>query len=300
MKDLEFVPIIPVNFSKYKAFWDVTPIHTSDYTLLNIWAWSEFYGLDWAFTNELCWIRQTRQQQRVSEPCFWAPIGNWLSVDWKHIPLLDKGMTMYRVPEQLCSILTAVFPNRVHIEETPEQWDYVYSVEELLSLKGRKFDSKRNHLNAYKKQYGEDYRDITVAVIPELINLTIEWCKWKDCSQSLSLKAESNIICTILDNWELFPDIKGGMLYNNSDVLAFSIGEVLDKETMVVHIEKGMHDIRGVYQAINNCFIKYECKGFTYVNREQDLGNEGLRKAKQSYHPISQLKKNKVIIYPQV
>lgn len=298
MNKEQFASIHPSEFDRYTSYWEHTPHHSSDYTLTNQWFWREFYGLQWNFNGGLCWIRQTRQIDGSDYYMYWAPIGDWYAVDWYIIPEFDSGLVMSRVPEELCILLQDIFPDRIHIEETPGQWEYIYATEELSSLSGRRFDSKRNHLKKFFKLYGEDYRAIGDENIQALIELQIDWCKWRECDKSPSLKAEGNIICDVLMSWGMFPSLLGGTLYNNNELLAFSLGEVLDDQTIVVHFEKGRPGIRGVYQAINNCFVRYECKNYEFVNREQDLGEEGLRKAKQSYHPIKFLKKNRVTISP--
>lgn len=298
MSGIAFSSVHPSMFDSYNLLWEVTPQHSSDYTLTNIWGWKDFYGLEWNFESGLCWICQTRQFDG-SDYIFWAPIGDWSAIDWVNLPMFNNGLTMQRVPESLCSLLQEILPNRIKIEETPEQWEYIYLTEELATLSGRRFDSKRNHLNTFLREYGEDYRPIGDSNLLELIEFQKEWCKWRGCKDSPALAAEGEILCDIFKSWGLFPNLIGGMLYSHSEIVAFSIGEVLDENTVVVHFEKGKPGIRGVYQAINNCFVRYECKDFEFVNREQDLGEKGLRKAKESYHPIKFLKKNRVTILPQ-
>ena len=111
-----------------------------------------------------------------------------------------------------------------------------------------------------------------------------------------TLLAESDVVCSVLRNWDALPGLIGGALYAGEKMAAFAVGEPLDDQTIVVHFEKGRPEYRGVYQAINFCFAKYAAKNFVFINREQDADEEGLRQAKESYMPSGYLKKNTVRI----
>ena len=109
-------------------------------------------------------------------------------------------------------------------------------------------------------------------------------------------QAESDVVCSVLRNWDALPGLIGGALYAGEEMAAFAVGEPLDDQTIVVHFEKGRPEYRGVYQAINFCFAKYAAKNFVFINREQDADEEGLRQAKESYMPSGYLKKNTIRI----
>ena len=182
------------------------------------------------------------------------------------------------------------------IEETPGQWEYLYTQEALSTLAGNKLHKKKNHVNGYMKAYGEDYRTLNGEIMPQVLALQDDWCKWRECEKSASLLAESDVVCSVLRNWDALPGLIGGALYAGEEMAAFAVGEPLDDQTIVVHFEKGRPGYRGVYQAINFCFAKYAAKNFVFINREQDADEEGLRQAKESYMPSGYLKKNTIRI----
>ena len=184
----------------------------------------------------------------------------------------------------------------VTIEETPGQWEYLYTQEALSTLAGNKLHKKKNHVNGYMKAYGEDYRTLNGEIMPQVLALQDDWCKWRECEKSASLLAESDVVCSVLRNWDALPGLIGGALYAGEEMAAFAVGEPLDDQTIVVHFEKGRPGYRGVYQAINFCFAKYAAKNFVFINREQDADEEGLRQAKESYMPSGYLKKNTIRI----
>ena len=117
-----------------------------------------------------------------------------------------------------------------------------------------------------------------------------EWCKLYGCGKNPSLKEES---CAVSDAFCYFEELglSGGMLSAGGAVVAFSIGDRLNKDTFLVHIEKAFPDIQGAYPMINKQFVIHNCENYRYVNREEDLGEEGLRKAKLSYQPYEILQK---------
>ena len=125
-----------------------------------------------------------------------------------------------------------------------------------------------------------------------------DWCTWRDCESSEALSAENRAISKILDNWQTIYGLTGGALLVGQEMVAYTIAEQLSKNTIVIHFEKGNPDYKGAYQAINQMFLEHNGQQFDFVNREQDLGNEGLRKSKLSYHPVDFVKKYRVFLKP--
>ena len=117
------------------------------------------------------------------------------------------------------------------------------------------------------------------------------WCTWRDCASQAALDSENQAISKVLNNWQQFHRLMGGAIMVETDMVAYTVAERLSADTLVIHFEKGNHDFKGIYQAINQMFLENAGQGFRMVNREQDLDSEGLRKAKLSYNPLGFLKK---------
>ena len=162
--------------------------------------------------------------------------------------------------------------------------DYVYSAQDLINLAGRKYHKKKNHLNRFLKDYQFEYRDLDMELVECFLVLQEEWCKMKECIESPELHSEDYAIHTALTSFEEL-DYKGGAIQIGSKIEAFSLGEKLNDNTAVIHIEKANPEIPGLYTAMNHSFCSSAWPDMKYINREQDLGIEGLRKAKESYHP---------------
>jgi len=179
--------------------------------------------------------------------------------------------------------------------ENRDRFDYLYSISELIELKGRKYHKKKNHLNRFKELYSFTYEPITQENIKELKNVWKEWFAKTEESASEGLKMENLGLLDVFRNY-LFLSIKGAIIRVNGKIIAFSLGESLNDETVVIHTEKADINYHGAYQIINQQFLEKEWSCFRYANREEDLGIEGLRKAKLSYNPVLLAKKFETVV----
>jgi hypothetical protein len=262
----------------------------SDYSFMNLWGWAEEYGLTWAWEDDLVWIRQERP-----EPLFWAPVGDWERVQWG-TRLTRAGQTFTRVPGKLAEIWEQQLGDRIKVVEERDNWDYIYSVEELVLLKGNRFHKKKNLLNQFLKKNEFSYEPFGPGMFESAAAMQEDWCSWKDCESSDILAAENRAIMKVLGEWDRFENVLGGAIFVDRIIVAYTVGEILTNDTVLIHFEKGCPAYKGVYQAINQMFLADLPDSFTWVNREQDLGEEGLRKAKLSYHPTHFLKKYRVTL----
>jgi len=172
--------------------------------------------------------------------------------------------------------------------------DYIYNYEDLATLKGKKFHSKRNFINRFRLNQDRHYEPISPQNIDECIEMNEQWLKESDCCDG-DLESENCAVRNGLNNFfEL--DFIGGLLRVNGKVIAFTFGEPATKDTFVVHAEKAFTSVQGSYPAINNEFVLNELGGYDYINREEDMGLENLRKAKLSYNPAFMEEKYKAVI----
>ncbi len=287
MAALKFSPISRERQDEYLQILAQTPQVASDYSFVNIWAWAEEYDLTWAWQDGLVWIRQQKPY-----PAYWALVGDWLEVDWQEcLANLDERLPFIRIPEVLADLWLAQSGDLVHGEEAREHWDYIYETKKLIDLSGNRLHKKRNLLYQFKRKNDWHYKTIDKSFIDQALLMQLNWCNWRNCEASAGLAAEDRVIQKVLHSYATLPNLLGGALVvNEFDMVAFTVAEVLLPDTLVIHFEKGMGGYKGVYQAINQMFLENN-PDFAMVNREQDLGNEGLREAKMSYKPIMFLKK---------
>ncbi len=264
------------------------PLPASDYSFINLWGWGPGYGLSWAFDDNLVWIRQS-----IPRLCYWAPVGDWQSVDWpsRLEALPDPSPGLVRVPEPLAAVWKARFQERIVIDEARDDWDYLYEVPELVELKGNRFHKKKNLLNQFLKKYDHVYQSFGPEMIEQALAMQADWCTWRDCENSKTLAAENLAIDRVLQHWDQLENITGGAIVSEGNLVAYTVAETFGEDTLLIHFEKANPDYRGAYQAINQMFLKTAGSGRRLVNREQDLGDQGLRKAKLSYNPSDFIRK---------
>jgi hypothetical protein len=284
----------PVSLDKQKDYLERLarcPQVASDYSFLNLWAWAGEYGLLWAWDEKMVWIRQTRPREAL-----WAPVGPWEAVSWEsYLPSILSGQEAFiRVPEQLAAIWQSRFRDRAVVEPERGHWDYLYAVSDLVDLPGNRFHNKKNLLNQFIKAYDFKYVEFGPKLIEQAMAMQEDWCTWRDCESSDLLSAENRAILRVLNHWDAFERIMGGALFVENIIVAYTLAEPLSAESLVIHFEKGCPAYKGVYQAMNQMFLARSADGYRWVNREQDLDSDGLRKAKLSYNPVDFLRKSKV------
>jgi len=262
-----------------------SPPQISEYTFTNLFIWHYYYHLSWCFWDECISILT---QPEKSQPFFLPPIckDNFRERTFEFLQHLKKqGITplMHRVPENL---VNQYIKNHSHFEITLDRdnCDYVHLTQDLIKLEGNKFHGKRNHINKFKKSHTYIYKSLTPDLVSDCLEMEAEWCNLKHCEMFSSLLGEERAIYEALINIEKL-NFKGGVILIDGKVEAFALGEQLNPHTAVIHIEKANPTFDGLYQLINQEFCTQEWKTVSYINREQDLGEEGLRKAKLSYHP---------------
>ena len=174
--------------------------------------------------------------------------------------------------------------------ETFEFWsdrdsaDYIYLSQDLIQLAGRKFHSKRNHLSKFARMYDFTYEEVTAQNLGECEKIAREWCSQNGNCGENGLDKET---CALKKSFTFFDALKfsGGLIRIDGKPVAFTIGEEINERAFLLHFEKALSGYDGLYAAINHEFACHSLENYEYVNREEDMGLEGLRKAKLSYYP---------------
>lgn len=279
-------------------FKNVQP-RNSECTFTNLFIWRDCYEVQWTIVDGLLLIKPGQ----ADESWILQPYGNYDSCDLHSIfAQLDvffseQGLplVMRAVTEPFAQLLETRCPGMFYLEEERDLADYLYLGEDLRELKGRKYHGKRNHLSNFRKNNPDYlYETMTEAMIDEIWEYLEHWCRQKACSGFLDsgLHCEQKAIREALDYYNEL-NYKGAVIRLDGKIAAFTIGELLNDDTVVVHVEKADGSIAGLYGAINQEFLLHEWPDVQYVNREEDTGAEGLRKAKLSYHPVELVKKYK-------
>lgn len=168
--------------------------------------------------------------------------------------------------------------------------DYIYSRESLATLQGKKLQPKRNHINRFKNMYSYEYLPLSPDLVPECLALERKWFRANTEHEQRALLAEKESMTYALKHLDRL-DITGGVLCVEGNIAAFTFGAPVNQTTFDVCVEKADVSIEGAYTMINNEFVKHLPEQYVYINREEDLGIEGLRAAKISYQPVCILEK---------
>ncbi|MBE7027840.1 MAG: DUF2156 domain-containing protein [Ruminococcaceae bacterium] len=189
--------------------------------------------------------------------------------------------------------LKSLFPNKFEYIPDRNAFDYIYETKKLIDLSGKELHSKRNHYNYFKKTYNYKYYKMTQDDTKECKALFDKWIEGKERTRWLEVSREATF--KALDNLDEL-GLTGGMIKVGREICAFSLGEAVSSDTALIHFEVALSSLRGAFNAINCEFCANEWKNFTYVNREEDMGIENLRKTKEAYRPVFLLEKINAVL----
>lgn len=259
---------------------------TSELTFTNLFIWRNYFGWEWSLLDGRLVIIATPE---TGDGFALPPIGDAPRIDVTRAVLDYLGRRRHvdapavqRADRRLADELAGA--DGFIVEETRDHFDYIYKAQDLIELAGRKYHAKRNYINRFRAEYEFTYGPLADAHVDACHALADEWCRARNCCDDLGLLGEHNAVREALTHHAQL-GLSGGVIMIDAKVRAFTLGEALNDDTAVIHVEKADPEIRGLYAMINREFCEHALSGFAYVNREQDLGDEGLRKAKESYFP---------------
>lgn len=266
------------------VLWKYQPV-TSELTFTNLFIWRTHYGIVLSlYQNWLLIVFTKPSSDAVGLPPIGPPSRQSAArvlLDW----LKGKGQDesyLERVDRKLVSELAGA--NDFLIEPIRNDYDYVYRSRDLIDLVGRRYHAKRNFINTFLNKHQFDYEELTADNVADCLEMAARWCQQRRCNEDLSLSSEWEAVNEALRNFGVL-GIQGGIIRLYGRVEAFALGELLNSQTVVVHVEKANPEIRGLYSVINQQFVEHNAQQLPFVNREQDLGEAQLRQAKMSYHP---------------
>lgn len=261
------------------------PCRSLEYNFTTLFLWQDIFDMEFKIENDILFIRHGKDKKSYLFPCGTGDIDSAVS------DLLKEDARFYSLSEDEVRYLEKKVPGRFSFNEHRNDGDYVYLRESLATLKGKKLSSKRNHINRFTSENPDwVYEEITTDNIPEVSKMHDEWCELVDNGSKLGLSDETKVVKKALEYYNEL-ELSGGLIRANGKVVAFSLGDRLNDKTFLVHIEKAFAHITGAYQIINREFVIHNCMDFEFINREDDTGDESLRKAKLSYKPYEIVKK---------
>lgn len=262
------------------------------------------YSCENAFVNLLIWQKAYSNCFKIYDDCFLLysksekgslyrlPFCEDFVAGFNKIIQLNGNVlpNLWATDGRKFEIFKELYGDKYVIEEIRDAFDYLYKVEDLANLSGKKYHSKRNHISAFSKKHSWQYKSIYGDLIPDVLKCADKWYNENSEKFDKYMSVEREGIKVLLENKERL-DVKGGAILVNDEVVAFTLASKINDETVDIHIEKALKDFSEAYTVINREFAKNELSEFVYINREDDMGLEGLRKAKLSYKPYTLIKK---------
>ncbi len=259
-----------------------------DFCFTNLYSWNVKFKTVFAIIHRTIFLRF---QDSDGQLYYMMPIGKMPLKESFSLIMQDAAdnkipFQMKGISVRMWEIIQQEMPGMFRYLPDKNNDEYIYLSEKLITLSGKKLQAKRNHINRFKAD-NPDWEYFPLTSKAELDECSMMLDEWEEVTISkIDFSKRFDYIATkiMLENFE-YLQLRGGAIRVNGRIVAFSIGEPLTADSFVVHVEKAFGDMNGAYTIINQQFIEHEASEFTYINREEDMGIDNLRKAKMSYYP---------------
>lgn len=288
--------VVPEDYEKLKGYFKLRKPVTCENVITDSYIWKNYYNTKY-YINEygLVWIYRIKNQVFSSVPLCTDEnmVASFYEMKEYFNSVLGVKLKLYLVDEHTKNILN-LSKDKFLVEEERDYFDYLYNAKELMALSGKKYHKKKNHVNGFLKEYENRYR-VKIADKSDVESIKEFLIKWHNKRNIIDEYNRDDYelkgIFYVLEHCDMLK-YKMMLVYVDDVIEGFTLGTYLREEkTAYIHVEKANPDIRGLYAFINREFLKNCFNEAEYVNREDDMGLEGLRKAKLSYNPIELIKK---------
>lgn len=272
-----------------------------DLSFANLYSWWFFYETEYAEYEGFLLLRYKNE----GELAYMMPVGKGdlrkvIEAIIEDAHSLGHPFHMFGVSPGMRADLDDAMPDVFIYTPEREYFDYIYHRTDLATLAGKKFQPKRNFVNRFVRNNPVyEYKELTPELVPECLMLEAAWYNVNDDKEKVALEAVRRSMTEALHHMTEL-DLIGGVLHVDGNIVAFTYGAPINEETFDVCVEKASTFIEGAYTMINCEFARHLPEQYIYMNREEDLGIEGLRKAKLSYHPYVLLEKCRVELKSEI
>ncbi len=284
MDTIDFRPVTIQDRLKIEQYTALYAPQDCEFSFGNLFCWQEQQNTNYAIFKDCLLLRFTIKGKHI----YTFPIGKNVTKDLfteiqAHLP--DATFQAEEsILNQYCDDSYKITPHR-------DFFDYIYLREKLVNLTGGNYQPKRNHINKFKSCYQYEYKPLDSNLIEQCITLQEKWKEKHNVEDKNSYNDEEKAITKALSHFEEL-QLFGGVIIVNNTIEAFSIGCPINNNTFDIQFEKANSSFDGIYSVINQEFVKRIPENFLYINREEDLGKEGLRKSKLSYKPFKLIEKS--------
>jgi len=279
----DFTPITLESKSLFDTYYKTYPPAHSDYVFTTMISWNPYAHYEYAVVEQSIIIKTMVQGKIYLRP----PIGKPNATVFEELLSLAKrdevGYQLSLVTDPWKTWIQQNYPKASFLAQ-PEYDDYIYLSSDLAELDGSAYRKIRNRLNKFTRQNVYETEVVTEENISDVKRFLQRWCIWRDCEEDPLLQYEKKAVMFSMDHFKELA-LSGIAIRVNDRIEAVAIYEQMNPDTTVVHFEKGSPYFDGIYKVINKETAQYVQQYTRFINRESDMGNPGLRKAKQSYNP---------------
>lgn len=266
----------------------------SEYNFTNLFVWNGVYGQKLARLGDFLLVHACSSRAGCS---YFYPAGRGdvkQAIDILRADAVQRGepFRLICMTRRQTEEVERLYPGKFEFTQDRDGSDYLYEIDRLADLGGKKLHNKRNHINRFEENNpGWTFEELTPATLHECLALNREWYRRNQdgqvAAEAADQTAEGKALGLAAEHFKAL-GLKGGLIRTSDGVVAFTIGDPLSSDSFDVHFEKAHGEIQGAYAVINREFARWVREHYPnvrYLNREDDMGIEGLRKAKQSYYP---------------
>ena len=289
---LDFHPITLEDKSRAEKIFSVSENIGCEYCFGTLFIWKNVYKTQIAYNGDML-VAKYITQDGVNYCC---PTGDGDLKQMTQLVIEDARKDGNRVVIAGCSAeekqkLETLFPDKFTFTADDSRFDYIYKSSDLANLAGRKYHGKRNHISAFIRNNPDwSFEEINPANIGQCAAMNERWLVLNEYKDEEAISAEHNALNLALAHFDEL-GLYGGLIRVNREVVAFSFGEKLRDGIFCTHFEKAYSSVQGAYPIINREMAIRLCGDYELINREEDTGAEGLRRAKRSYYPEIWLEK---------
>lgn len=285
---IEFREIVKEDASEYKRHVLQTDYMACEFAFCSLYLWRAYYQSRICFKNGMFYLATIEKDGRY---VYRFPIGSGdlreamdeINRDAKE---RNQPVVYYGLTEAMRELFEEAAPGKFDYKQNRDAADYIYNTNSLAELSGKKLHAKRNFINRFRALYEGRYafEPVSEQNTEEIRAFSRDWNRKRQDGKTRGLEDEEKIIDETLREFNRFC-LRGAVLRLDGRIIAFTLGSELSPKVFVIHFEKADDTVPGAYNMINYGFVNVWLKEYAYINREEDLGIEGLRRAKMSYQP---------------
>lgn len=282
---IDFKQITKDEIKTFSKYYDYTTALGCDLNLVNAYIWRNEFNIKFGVVNNTLFKAYFDKNDEIVGYCMPAGKGAKFEISTVFDDAAQRGVTpkflMLTTAQRV--MLESAYPSKFKYVRSPENQDYIYLSKDLATLEGKKYHAKRNHISKFYKTYSDvHFETLDNSNKNDALFVALEWCR--ENNVNTENYEELKAIKESLENFDEFK-MNGAVLYVEDKPIAMTLGSEISSIIFDVNFEKGLREYDGVYAVINNEFSK-TLTTYKYINREEDMGLEGLRKSKLSYNPI--------------